>query len=175
MYIDELEKKIVNAASLVFFIFYYPNTGMGVSNEWSSWFYCFVDIRSLQQHCLSVFDYVGVRYFSDSHKRCKYTETCKVVYLLSRRKCVFIDSSVYQREGFPEYKRATFSLFLANPKYMYIGIKLYHVHANQGQQQRDYGNTHIHFVFHRRWKVLIIFCQISTGMLIVIRHTEWSK
>lgn len=119
----------------------------------------------------------GVRYFSDSHKRCKYTETCKVVYLLSRRKCVFIDSSVYQREGFPEYNRATFSLFLTNPKYMYIGIKLlvYHVHANQGQQQRDYCNTHIHFVFHRRWKVLIIFCQISTGMLIVIRHTEWSK
>lgn len=120
MYIDELEKKIVNAASLVFFIFYYPNTGMGVSNEWISWFYCFVDIRSLQQHCLSVFDYVGVRYFSDSHKRCKYTETCKVVYLLSRRKCVFIDSSVYQREGFPEYKRATFSLFLANPRYQTI-------------------------------------------------------
>lgn len=27
---------------------------------------------------------------------------------------------------------------------------VYHVHANQGQQQRDYGNTHIHFVFHLR-------------------------
>lgn len=115
----------MNAASLVFFIFYYPNTGMGVSNEWISWFYCFVDIRFLLQHCLSVFDYVGVRYFSDSHKRCKYTETCKVVYLLSRRKCVFIDSSVYQREGFPEYNRATFSLFLANPKYMYIEVSNY--------------------------------------------------
>lgn len=115
----------MNVASLVFFIFYYPNTGMGVSNEWISWFYCFVDIRFLLQHCLSVFDYVGVRYFSDSHKRCKYTETCKVVYLLSRRKCVFIDSSVYQREGFPEYNRATFSLFLANPKYMYIEVSNY--------------------------------------------------
>lgn len=33
MYIDELEKKIVNVVSFVFFIFYYLNIGMGVSNE----------------------------------------------------------------------------------------------------------------------------------------------
>lgn len=41
--------------------------------------------------------------------------------------------------------------------------------------ERLWQYTHPFCVFDLRWKVLIIFCQISTGMLIVIRHTEWSK